>query len=137
MPIEIMALFNCNFSLKKSLKNIYFFKLKQFRCLFLATKFYSERWLNQKQLNRGGPIKCLSGAVRLWCFFFCGSKLVRSLAKNTLLLNEGIPRAYRGKKLCLKNILFFPSKSEGITCRFWWKYLQKVNAKRPQICDEK
>ena len=36
----------------------------------------------------------------------------------TLLLNEGIPRAYRGKKLRLKNILFFPSKSEGITCRF-------------------
>ena len=34
----------------------------------------------------------------------------------TLLLNEGIPRAYRGKKLPLKNILFFPSKSEGITC---------------------
>ena len=58
-------------------------------------------------------------------------------AFSTLLLNEGIPRAYRGKKLRLKNILFFPSKSEGITCRFWWKYLQKVNAKRPQICDEK
>ena len=55
----------------------------------------------------------------------------------TLLLNEGIPRAYRGKKLRLKNILFFPSKYEGITCRFWWKYLQKMNAKRPQICDEK
>ena len=56
---------------------------------------------------------------------------------GTLLLNEGILRAYRGKKLRLKNILFFPSKSEGITCRFWWKYLQKVNADRPQICDEK
>ena len=54
-----------------------------------------------------------------------------------LLLNEGIPRAYRGKKLRLKNILFFPSKSEGIypqilmevpaksECKtpsdFWWK----------------
>ena len=37
---------------------------------------------------------------------------------HTLLLNEGIPRAYQGKKLHLKNILFFPSKSEGITCRF-------------------
>ena len=36
----------------------------------------------------------------------------------TLLLNEGIPRAYRGKKLRLKNILFFPSKSEGITLKF-------------------
>ena len=35
-----------------------------------------------------------------------------------LLLNEGIPRAYQGKKLRLNNILFFPSKSEGITCRF-------------------
>ena len=46
-------------------------------------------------------------------------------------------RAYRGKKLRLKNILFFPSKSEGITLKFWWKYLQKVNANRPQICDEK
>ena len=31
-----------------------------------------------------------------------------------LLLNESIPRAYRGKKLCLENILKFPSKSEGI-----------------------
>ena len=30
----------------------------------------------------------------------------------TLLLNEGILRAYRGKKLRLKNILKFPSKSE-------------------------
>ena len=57
--------------------------------------------------------------------------------QTTLLLNEGIPRAYRGKNLRLKNILFFPSKSEGITCRFWWKYLQKVNAKCPQICDIK
>ena len=54
-----------------------------------------------------------------------------------LLLNEGIPRAYRGKKLRLKNILLFPSKSEGITCRFWWMYLQKVKAKCPQISDEK
>ena len=36
------------------------------------------------------------------------------MSENTLLLNEGIPRAYRGKKLRLKNILFFPSKSEGI-----------------------
>ena len=33
---------------------------------------------------------------------------------GTLLLNEGIPRALRGKKLRLKNILKFPSKSEGI-----------------------
>ena len=40
------------------------------------------------------------------------------LIESTLLLNEGIPRAYQGKKLHLKNILFFPSKSEGITCRF-------------------
>ena len=28
--------------------------------------------------------------------------------KGTLLLNEGIPRALKGKKLCLKNILLFP-----------------------------
>ena len=28
--------------------------------------------------------------------------------KGTLLLNEGIPRAYRGKKLRLKNILLLP-----------------------------
>ena len=31
----------------------------------------------------------------------------------TLLLNEGIPRAYRGKKLRLKNILLFPSETNG------------------------
>ena len=31
----------------------------------------------------------------------------------SLLLFEGIPRAYRGKKLRLKNILFFPSKYNG------------------------
>ena len=74
----------------------------------------------------------------------------------TLLLNEGIPRAYRGKKLCLKNILKFPSKSEGITClqvipldsdeKYLqkvmpsfsdFKYLQKVSAKCPYISDEK
>ena len=65
------------------------------------------------------------------------AKYVVQLWSTALLLNEGIPRAYRGKKLRLKNILFFPSKSEGITLKFWWKYLQKVNAKRPQICDEK
>ena len=32
---------------------------------------------------------------------------------DTLLLNEGIPRAYRGKKLRLKNILLFPSENNG------------------------
>ena len=32
----------------------------------------------------------------------------------TLLLNEGIPRAYRGKKLRLKNILLFPLIFEEI-----------------------
>ena len=28
--------------------------------------------------------------------------------KGALLLNEGIPRALKGKKLCLKNILLLP-----------------------------
>ena len=43
-----------------------------------------------------------------------------------LLLNEGIPRAYRGKKLRLKNILFFPrnlrvlpANSDGSICKKW------------------
>ena len=30
------------------------------------------------------------------------------LLESTLLLNEGIPRALKGKKLRLKNILLFP-----------------------------
>ena len=34
--------------------------------------------------------------------------------QSTLLLNEGIPRALKGKKLRLKNILLLPSESEGI-----------------------
>ena len=33
---------------------------------------------------------------------------------NALLLNEGIPRAYRGKKLRLKNSLLLPLISEEI-----------------------
>ena len=33
---------------------------------------------------------------------------------HTLLLNEGIPRAYRGKKLRLKNILSLPLIFEGM-----------------------
>jgi hypothetical protein len=37
----------------------------------------------------------------------------------TLLLNEGIPRALKGKKLHLKNILLFPSEYNE-------NYLQKV-----------
>ena len=32
----------------------------------------------------------------------------------TLLLNEGIPRALKGKKLCLKNPKKLASESEGI-----------------------
>ena len=65
-----------------------------------------------------------------WLWDFCW--IEGFLKFYALLLNEGRPRAYRGK-----NILKFPSKSEGITCRLWWKYLQKVNAKRPQFFDEK
>ena len=43
--------------------------------------------------------------------------LSEGVPSTTLLLNEGIPRALKGKKLRLKNILKFPSKSEGIiTC---------------------
>ena len=34
--------------------------------------------------------------------------------KGTLLLNEGIPRALKGKKLRLKNILLFPLIFEEI-----------------------
>ena len=51
--------------------------------------------------------------------------------EHTLLLNEGIPRAYRGKKLCLKNILFFPSKSEGITLRILMEVPAKSECKMP------
>ena len=50
--------------------------------------------------------------------------LIALFYNNTLLLNEGIPRAYRGKKLCLKNILFFPlnlrvlpADSDGNICK--------------------
>ena len=35
--------------------------------------------------------------------------LIALFYNNTLLLNEGIPRAYRGKKLCLKIILLLPT----------------------------
>ena len=50
-----------------------------------------------------------------------------------------------GKNFVWKIYCFFPlnlrilpaTDSDGSTCRFWWKYLQKVNAKRPQISDEK
>ena len=60
---------------------------------------------------------------------------------------------FQGKKLRLKNPLLFPSKSEGIylqilmesACKkwllnaliIWFNYLQKVNAKCPQISDGK
>ena len=83
---------------------------------------------------------------------------------TTLLLNEGIPRALKGKKLRLKNPKKLASESEGIflqkvipsnsecphiliqvpaksKCKMPsdsdGKHLQKMNAKCPQIPDEK
>ena len=76
---------------------------------------------------------------------------------HTLLLNEGIPRALKGKKLRLKIPRVLPSIFELFlvfqiwgqntiggqylqninALKFWFKYLQKVNAKCPQISDEK
>ena len=56
----------------------------------------------------------LQPPLRKW-----GAGNVCLLVLNTLLLNEGIPRALKGKKLRLKNILLFPSEYNG-------NYLQKV-----------
>ena len=65
------------------------------------------------------------------------------LHKNTLLYE--MPSNYKGKNFVWKiywnfplNLRVLPAEdSDGSTCRFWCKYLQKVNAKRPQISDEK
>ena len=40
----------------------------------------------------------------------------KQMGKHALLLNEGIPRALRGKKLRLKNSLLLPLISEEINC---------------------
>ena len=56
-----------------------------------------------------------------------------------------MPSNSKGKNFVWKIYCFFPlnlrvlpaTDSDGSTYRFWWKYLQKVNAKRPQISDEK
>ena len=62
---------------------------------------------------------------------------------STLLYE--MPSISKGKNFVWKIYCFFPlnlrvlpaTDSDGSTCRFWWKYLQKVIAKRPQISDEK
>ena len=59
-----------------------------------ATKSLKYGWRMMLNLNRN-ILRCIS------CI-------------HTLLLNEGIPRAYRGKKLRLKNILSLPLIFEGM-----------------------
>ena len=66
--------------------------------------------------------------------FFCLCTLLFEMPSNS-----------KGKNFVWKIYWNFPlnmrvspaTDSDGSTCRFWWKYLQKVNAKRLQISDEK
>ena len=80
----------------------------------------------------------------IYAFWHISTRLQRS----TLLLNEGIPRALKGKKLCLKIPRVLPSIFELLlvfqiwgqstiggqylqninALIFWFKYLQKINA---------
>ena len=69
--------------------------------------------------NRGGTLGdsgffILQGIKVLWRLqflvrAFCKLKVLKYSGNCTLLLNEGIPRALRGKKLRLKNPLLLPS----------------------------
>ena len=62
---------------------------------------------------------------------------------STLLYE--MPSNSKGKNFVWKIYWNFPlnlrvlpaTDSDGSTCRFWWEYLQKVNAKYPQMSDEK
>ena len=45
---------------------------------------------------------------------------------RTLLLNEGIPRALKGKKLCLKNILLLPFIFEDMNSFKSFKYEGRI-----------
>ena len=67
----------------------------------------------------------------------------KSCASSHTVVKWGHLKAlFKGKNFVWKIYQNFPLNlrvlpAEGNTLRFWWKYLQKVNAKRPQISDEK
>ena len=76
-------------------------------------------------------------------WYFCLLLHTRKFLVTALLYE--MPSNSMGKIFVWKIYCFFPlnlrvlpaTDSDGSTCRFWGKYLQKVNAKRPQISDEK
>ena len=112
-------------------------------------------------LFRKRPCRCLDSGAMEWNHFWWSNmtnsiyqvsqkymwKMLRS-TNPTLLLNEGIPRALKGKKLRLKIPRVLPSVFELFlvfqiwghntiggqylqninALIFWYKYLQKVNA---------
>ena len=86
---------------------------------YLLSKLW--RWVGErKQIPLPFFVVCFLPLLRraflcifAWNHIISYIQACMSAFKQSLLLNEGIPRAYRGKKLRLKNILLFPSENNG------------------------